>query len=168
MWGFGETAEKRLWLETVTLRKLFPQPGPLPCRNLCEELSESLSVAVIARTDVVFQQCISPACSATFSVEEALTACPACGNLLDVSYDWDRLRPPTSFEVFERKWMRRSDPLATSGVWRFHELLPFAPRESVVTIGEGQTLLAASDGVGSFIGMKPGRLYLQYEGLNPS
>ena len=125
-------------------------------------------MAVVARTDLAFQQCISPACGATFSVDEVHTSCPVCGNLLDVEYDWDRLRPPTSFEVFERKWMRRSDPLAYSGVWRFHELFPFAPRESVVTIGEGQTLLSGSDGVGAFVGMRPGRLHLQYEGLNPS
>ena len=126
------------------------------------------SVAVVAHTDLAFQQCISPVCGATFSIDEVLTSCPVCGNLLDVTYDWDRLRPPTSFEVFERKWMQRSDPLATSGVWRFHELLPFAPRESIVTIGEGQTLLSVSDTVGGFVGMKPNRLHLQYEGLNPS
>ena len=129
---------------------------------------EEFVLAVVTRTDLAFQQCISPACAATFSVEEVLTSCPSCGNLLDVAYDWNRLRPPTSFEVFERKWMRRSDPSAVSGVWRFHELLPFAPREAVVTIGEGQTLLSVSDGVGAFVGMKPGRLHLQYEGLNPS
>ena len=129
---------------------------------------EEFVLAVVTRTDLAFQQCISPACAATFSVDEVLTSCPSCGNLLDVAYDWNRLRPPTSFEVFERKWMRRSDPLAVSGVWRFHELLPFAPREAVVTIGEGQTLLSVSDGVGAFVGMKPGRLHLQYEGLNPS
>ncbi len=125
-------------------------------------------MAVAAHTDLAFQQCIDPACRATFSVDEVLTACPACGNLLDVEYDWDRLRPPTSFEVFERKWMRRSDPLAFSGVWRFHELLPYAPREAVVTIGEGQTMCPPSDGVASFVGVNPGRLFLQYEGLNPS
>ena len=47
-------------------------------------------------------------------------------------------------------------------------MLPFAPPEKVVTIGEGQTLLAVSDSVGSFVGTRPGRLHLQYEGLNPS
>jgi threonine synthase len=125
-------------------------------------------LAVAARTDLAFQQCIAPACGATFSIDEVLTSCPLCGNLLDVTYDWDRLPAPSSFEVFERKWMRRSDPLALSGVWRFHELLPFAPRESVVTIGEGQTLLSVSDGVGRYIGMNAGQLHLQYEGLNPS
>ena len=51
-------------------------------------------MAVAARTDLAFQQCIDPACAATFSVDEVLTACPSCGNLLDVEYDWERLRPP--------------------------------------------------------------------------
>lgn len=95
-------------------------------------------------------------------------ACDSCGGLLDVVYDWNRLRPPTSFEFFQRKWAQRNDPLALSGVWRFYELLPFAPRERVVTIGEGQTLLQPSGGVGKFVGLKGGQLYLQYEGLNPS
>jgi len=95
-------------------------------------------------------------------------ACDSCGGLLDVVYDWNRLRPPTSFDFFQRKWAQRNDPLALSGVWRFYELLPFAPRERVVTIGEGQTLLQPSGGVGKFVGLKGGQLYLQYEGLNPS
>jgi len=88
--------------------------------------------------------------------------------LLDVAYDWDRLRPPTSLGFFEQKWSRRQDPLAFSGLWRFHELLPFAPASQVVTIGEGQTLLHAANGVGKYVGMQPGRLFLQYEGMNPS
>jgi threonine synthase len=47
-------------------------------------------------------------------------------------------------------------------------LLPFAPPSKIVTIGEGQTLLHASDGVGRYVGVPSGRLFLQYEGLNPS
>ena len=53
-------------------------------------------------------------------------------------------------------------------MWRFHELLPFAPLQQCVSIGEGQTLLHASEGVGRYVGMAPGRLFLQYEGMNPS
>ena len=94
--------------------------------------------------------------------------CGVCGNLLDVVYDWDRVRPPTSWKFFEQKWSRRYDPLDFSGVWRFRELLPFAPDEQIVTIGEGQTLLLPSAGVGKYVGMSPGRLFLQYEGMNPS
>ena len=35
-------------------------------------------------------------------------------------------------------------------------------------MGEGQTLLHPSEGVAEYVGMEPGRLYLQYEGMNPS
>src|SRR5262249_22087890 len=40
--------------------------------------------------------------------------------------------------------------------------------QSVVTVGEGQTLLRPSDAVAEYAGMAPGSLFLQYEGLNPS
>ncbi len=118
--------------------------------------------------EVAFQKCISSACGATFGVEEALTACKTCGSLLDIDYDWDRAEPPRSLDYFETKWSRRYDPLCFSGVWRFRDLLPFARPEQIVTIGEGQTLLQPSIGVAKYVGSQPGRLYLQYEGMNPS
>ncbi len=95
-------------------------------------------------------------------------ACDACGGLLDVRYDWDRIPVPASLRDFEARWENRRNPLDFSGVWRFRELLPFAPPEAIVTIGEGQTILQASDRVGRYVGMRPGRFFLQYEGLNPS
>ena len=119
-------------------------------------------------SDLAYQQCINPACRATFSVDQTQFACPECGDLLDVVYDWDRLPVPRRLSEFEAKWSDRLDPLNFSGVWRFRELLPFAPREMIVTIGEGQTLLQAADKVGQYVGMAPGRLRLQYEGMNPS
>lgn len=85
-----------------------------------------------------------------------------------MAYDWSRLRPPSSLKAFEEKWARRSDPYCFSGVWRFHDLLPFVPVEQCVTVGEGQTLLHASEGVARYVGTRPGRLHLQYEGMNPS
>jgi threonine synthase len=88
--------------------------------------------------------------------------------LLDVQYDWTRLPVPTRLSDFERRWTERHERLRFSGVWRFHELLPFAPPEKVVTVGEGQTLLQQADAVGTYVGLNPGRLHLQYEGMNPS
>jgi len=122
----------------------------------------------ISLTDKVFQKCIDPACGATFAPDEVLVACPLCGALLDVQYDWDRVAPPRSLADFEKKWSRRNEPHCFSGVWRFHELLPFVPIEQCVTVGEGQTLLQTADAVGRFVGMKEGNLFLQYEGMNPS
>jgi threonine synthase len=119
-------------------------------------------------TDPVYQRCISPACAATYSVDEVLTSCKSCGSLLDVQYDWDRLSPPKTLSDLQAKWTRRFDPLDFSGVWRFRDLLPFAPPEMIVTIGEGQTLLQCAEGVAKYVGLSAGRCFLQYEGMNPS
>src|SRR5207237_4145032 len=79
---------------------------------------------------------------------------------------WDRVGVPSKLSDFEKKWTTRRNPLHFSGVWRFKELLNFAPDEKVVTIGEGQTLLRSEPEVGRYTGVKDIRL--QYEGMNPS
>jgi threonine synthase len=119
-------------------------------------------------TDLAFQRCIHPHCGATADLSATAFRCPACGGLLDVAYDWNRLPVPPSLAHFEAKWADRTHPLNFSGVWRFRELFPFAPDEAVMTIGEGQTLCQRADPVAAYVGLKPGRLYLQYEGMNPS
>ena len=118
--------------------------------------------------DVAFQRCISPACGATYDVGQVLVSCPECGNLLDVAYDWDRLPIPKQLSELEEKWRLRSEPLNFSGVWRFRDLLPFAPDEKIVSVGEGQTLLQQANFVAEYAGLRPGKLFLQYEGMNPS
>jgi threonine synthase len=123
---------------------------------------------IISLTDSCYQRCISPACGATYAVDEIRTACGRCGNLLDVAYDRQRLPPPRTLQHFETYWAQRHDSHARSGVWRFHDLLPFAPRGQCVTVGEGQTLLTAAENVAAYIGLRGDRLHLQYEGLNPS
>jgi threonine synthase len=119
-------------------------------------------------TDLVFQRCIHPHCGGTAALDDVSFRCPRCGDLLDVTYDWNRLPVPGSMKEFEKKWSQRTDPLNFSGVWRFRDLFPFAKREQIITIGEGQTILQQADFVGKWIGASPGRLYLQYEGMNPS
>ncbi len=118
--------------------------------------------------DAVFQRCIHPQCGATLPVDDTSFHCAKCRGLLDVAYDWDRLSPPKSLTQIEDKWSHRTDPLCFSGVWRFRDLLPFAPPDRIMTIGEGQTILQRADAVATYTGMKPGCLFLQYEGMNPS
>lgn len=101
-------------------------------------------------------------------MDEVHTGCPTCGSLLDVRYDWDRVAVPGSLREFEGRWGTRRNPLDFSGVWRFRELLPFAPEDKIVTIGEGQTILQKSNAVARYCGVKDDSLFLQYEGLNPS
>ncbi len=121
-----------------------------------------------ATADTAYQQCLNQNCRATLAVDQTAFSCPKCGDLLDVIYNWDKLPVPKSLRDFEAKWSDRLNPLSFSGVWRFRELLPFAPPDQVVTIGEGQTLLQTADKVAQFVGLNTGKLKLQYEGMNPS
>ena len=114
------------------------------------------------------QACLNPRCGATYDIGEILTGCPACRSLLDIRYDWDKIAVPKNLSEFEARWSNRLQPLDFSGVWRFRELLPFAPDDQIVTIGEGQTILQRNDRLASQLGMNADRLFLQYEGLNPS
>ncbi len=118
--------------------------------------------------DHAFQQCINPDCGKSYGIEEIHHNCPECGELLDVSYEWDRLSVPKNLHDFEKYWSRRDIPQRLSGVWRFHDLMPFVPLEQCVTVGEGQTLLQNAKGVAPFVGVNESSLFLQYEGLNPS
>lgn len=119
-------------------------------------------------TEFAFQTCLSTECGTTLGISEVHVACPQCGGPLDVAYEWDKLPVPSSLREFESRWSNRNHPLDFSGVWRFRSLLPFAPDEKIVTIGEGQTMLRPSDSVAKHVGLNAGRLFLQYEGLNPS
>jgi len=110
-----------------------------------------------------FQRCINPDCARTFDVAEAHAGCPTCGELLDVCYEWDKLEVPASFME-----LAGCAGASGSGVWRFHGLLPFAPKAACVTIGEGRTLLRSAPKVAAYVGLGPEGVLLQYEGMNPS
>ncbi len=123
---------------------------------------------LVSDTPVAFQRCMAPECGATYSIQEVRVACEKCGDLLDVVYDWDRAEVPRSLREFESLWSQRRDPGSYSGVWRFHRLFPFCRVDQIVTVGEGQTLFQCADAVAPYVGLQPGCLFLQYEGMNPS
>jgi threonine synthase len=118
--------------------------------------------------NAVFQKCINPQCAAEYEVSKVIFKCPKCGDLLDARYNWDKIEVPKTLSDFGKRWASRQNRLDLSGVWRFRELLNFCDDKDKVTIGEGQTILQLNDEVGKYAGMKAGRLFLQYEGLNPS
>jgi threonine synthase len=119
-------------------------------------------------------------------VETTLVACPSCGNLLDVDYDWSSLsHEQRTWAYYAARSTTRGERFAVggnlsspsmldfSGVWRFRDLLPFYRDErEIVTIGEGRTNLQRADMLAQRLGFDPrpqsGGLFLQYEGYNPS
>ncbi|MCD8350195.1 MAG: threonine synthase [Planctomycetaceae bacterium] len=114
------------------------------------------------------QKCIHPDCAAEYDLYQVLPKCPACGNLLDIIYDWDQLRIPSHPMMLGRAAWPSGGMGAISGVWRFGDLLPFAPLEKRVSIGEGHTQLRVSPNAAAYAGIKKETFRLQYEGLNPS
>ena len=120
------------------------------------------------QTDVAFQECINPDCRAQFGCDQTLCKCPKCGELLDIKYNWDKIEIPTKLSDFAKRWATRDNYLDFSGVWRFRELINFCNDKHKVSIGEGQTILQQNDDLAVQLGISPGCLHLQYEGLNPS
>ena len=123
-------------------------------------------------SDHAYQECINPDCAARFDAHEVHIVCPHCESLLDIRYAWDRL-PQPSWQMCEQRWATKGEHaqgrLDFSGVWRFRELLPFYDDpDQIVTIGEGRTNLQDGRRLAKQIGIKPGKLHLQYEGLNPT
>src|SRR3954468_21688969 len=105
----------RRWRHTLR-RRLIASP-----QTLFPQVITSVPLSPFAS-----QKCVMPACGAVYGVDQTLVACPKCGNLLDVKYEWDKLPVPARLADFERFWSQRHEPRRFSGVWRFHELLPFA------------------------------------------
>ncbi len=118
--------------------------------------------------ETAFQRCANPSCASTFGITEALHGCPDCGALLDVAYEWDRIELPKKLAEIPGAPDGASPLARSSGVWRFHRLLPFARPEEMVTIGEGRTQLRSCPAVADYTGLRADRLFLEYEGLNPS
>lgn len=111
-----------------------------------------------------YQRCINPRCAATFGCDEVLFECPACGDLLDICYNWDTVPLPERLMDFSTRWATRNDRLDFSGVWRFRELLDFCPDTAKVSIGEGQTVLQQNCGLAAELGMHPTRLFCSMRG----
>jgi len=120
------------------------------------------------QTASAYQQCINPDCAAQFDCGESMFKCPKCGDLLDIRYNWDKIELPGKLSDLAGRWATKANKLDFSGVWRFRNFINFCDDKFKVTVGEGQTILQQNDGVAGYADMKPGRLYLQYEGMNPS
>ena len=110
--------------------------------------------------------CFSPRCRKRFPIREVIYNCPACGGLLETTYDFAGLDP----EELKRLWrQRRTDnhPLNQSGVWRYRELIPFLDdMHRVVTLREGNTPLLEAPRAALYAGLKS--LQFKHQGFNPT
>jgi threonine synthase len=119
-------------------------------------------------TEHASQRCIEPLCGARFGVEARLYVCPRCGGLLEIEKDAAE-EEEAGGERLKGLWRERRtsmDERDRSGVWRYRELLPFAPEQKVVTLQEGNTPLYDAPRSARFCGLDA--LALKHQGCNPT
>jgi threonine synthase len=92
-------------------------------------------------------------------------ACPDCGGLLEVGYEFDEADPARWPELWRRRG--RTEEADRSGVWRYRELLPFlANDQAPITLGEGSTPLVSAAQAASWAGLN--HLEVKHQGVNPT
>ena len=123
-------------------------------------MQNSSSVAAVTSA---FLQCLEPQCGAQYPVREARSEC-ACGNLLDVRYEWPDFEPEAAKQTWCFRAMSR-DPRDRSGVWRFREMIPFLPADApVITLQEGNTPLLDAPRAADYAGLD--FLAFKHQGFN--
>jgi threonine synthase len=83
--------------------------------------------------------------------------CPACGEGLDIEYDYERARSLIEARpAAERPW----------NIWRFEELLPIVTRRAQGAVGQfsGKTPLIPAERLGAELGLR--KLYLKDDSTN--
>ncbi len=110
--------------------------------------------------------CFNPECRASYSVDEVLYECRACGSLVAVENSYDDIDPYRLTALWDQRRTSR-EPLNVSGVWRFREMLPFVddPRH-IVTIREGNTPLFDAPRAAAYAGLDA--VQFKHQGYNPT
>lgn len=115
---------------------------------------------------LAYLQCIEASCGRRQTLNSDAFACPTCGGLLEVAYDFE---PADAAELRERWRGRRLNGRQedASGVWRFRELLPFLdPGDRIITLAEGSTPLVPAPKTGEWAGGVG--LAVKHQGANPT
>jgi len=120
-----------------------------------------------ANQSKAFLQCIETVCKREYSIDRRIYTCPACAGLLDVAYDFNL---PYSVDEMKALFQERKTieaDLDRSGVWRFHELLPFVDDLSrVVSLVEGNTPIYTAPRSAEYAAVSS--LRFKHQGLNPT
>jgi len=112
------------------------------------------------------QRCINRACGATYSLQERIYLCPRCGETLEIDC---RLARPKNPDALRRSWAASANsklPRDSSGVWRYHAMLPFEDDAPLVTLFEGNTPLFHAPRSAKYCGLSD--LRLKHQGYNPT
>jgi threonine synthase len=106
-------------------------------------------------------------CGTELSAGDTRTNCAKCGGLLSLRYDPPGERGAALRDIFDARLTIRDDSPASSGVWRFRELvLPDVSDAEIVSQPEGNTPLVRRDRVAAWCGLDS--IHLKLEGMNPT
>lgn len=102
-------------------------------------------------------QCVSPECRKRHELHEIVYQCDACGSLLEVVHDVDRLRKERSpggwLKLFEKRWKSTEYPYG-SGIWGKKEwILPDIDNDDIVSLYEGDTNLCYAKRYNEHLGL---------------
>src|SRR5215211_5121718 len=110
---------------------------------------------------------ICDSCATELSGADTSAQCLKCGALLSLRYDAPVERGPALQSIFDSRLTVRDDSPASSGVWRFCELvLPDVNDAEIVSQPEGNTPLVRRERVAAWCGLDS--IHLKLEGANPT
>ncbi|MEJ7838708.1 MAG: threonine synthase [Thermomicrobiales bacterium] len=101
-------------------------------------------------------------CGHQHHAQRAILQCPDCGGLLDADIDLTQRLSPSDFDA------ERGSIEATSGVWRYRQLLPPIPTDSIVSRQEGHNPLYHDQRLSDYAGLASGQFSIKHEGHNPT
>src|SRR5579862_6985578 len=157
----GQISRHKRGKIVFSVRNFFSARGLAVSRATCIILGQERGAVSTA-----YLQCIAEDCQRRYPLGQSAHVCAACGDLLDVRYDFPSAEPAALRDT----WTRRKASTATadqSGVWRFRELLPFVPEgQPFVTLSEGRTPLIEVRRTGEWTGGV--RLSIKHQGNNPT
>src|SRR6476620_10582967 len=109
------------------------------------------------RTSSCATELVCRDCGSRTPLRDSAFKCPACGEGLDIDYDYER----AAAAIAERGLEGRPE-----NIWRFEELLPIVSRGAQQRVGRfaGQTPLIRADRLGAELGLK--NLYLKDDSTN--
>ena len=127
---------------------------------------QTAKAAEKAAERVAVQRCVKFSCGATYGLRERIYVCPRCGETLEIDC---RLVPQRDPSVLRKNWAAKVHsklPRDASGVWRYHDMLPFEEGAPFVTLFEGNTPLFHAPRSAEYCGLAD--LRLKHQGYNPT
>jgi len=129
-------------------------------------MGQKLAKAAPSQAEKSAQRCTNFACGSSYGLLERIYVCPRCGETLEIECS---LPHPSDPSTLRRSWAAKVTsklPRDASGVWRYHDMLPFEENAPFVTLFEGNTPVFHAPRSAKYCGLSD--LRLKHQGYNPT